>query len=142
MRGYAFAAELWRWKADAAWHFLTAPAASGRCDDRPVSRYAAAVTETPTGVLIRLRVTPRAKATALDGLHADALRLRIAAPPVEGKANAAVLGYLAPVLGVRRQDLSLVRGARGRDKTVQVTGLDVAEVLARLAAAAPDGGGG
>jgi uncharacterized protein len=82
-------------------------------------------------------VIPRAKVTALDGMHADAVRLRVAAPPADGKANAAVLSYLAEVLGVRRQDLTLLRGAMGRDKAVEVAGLDVAEVLRRLASADP-----
>jgi uncharacterized protein len=99
--------------------------------------HAAAVSASPGGVVVRLRVIPRAKVTALDGMHADAVRLRVAAPPADGKANAAVLSCLAELLGVRRRDLTLVRGAKGRDKAVEVAGLDVAEVLRRLASADP-----
>jgi uncharacterized protein len=103
----------------------------------PARSHAAAVSASPRGAVVRLRVIPRAKVTALDGMYAGAVRLRVAAPPADGKANAAVLSCLAGVLGVRRQDLTLVRGAKGRDKAVEVAGLDVAEVLRRLASADP-----
>ena len=64
----------------------------------------------------------------------DAARLRVAAPPADGKANAAALAFLASVLGLRRRDLVIVPGLRGRDKTVRVSGLDARSVADRLSA--------
>lgn len=61
-----------------------------------------------------------------------AVRVAVTAPAVEGAANEAVVGALAAALGVRRSALTLVRGARGRRKTVQVRGLDTAEALERI----------
>lgn len=97
-----------------------------------MTAYSDAVSETPQGALLRVRVTPRAKSTRLDGVHGDAVRLRIAAPPNDGKANAAVLAFLASALATRRRDLAIVRGLRGRQKTVAISGLDAASVAARL----------
>jgi uncharacterized protein len=94
-----------------------------------------AITATAAGTTVRVRAVPRAKVDRLDGLHGDALRVRIAAPPSDGRANDALLALLADALGVRRRDLVLVRGERSRDKTVRVTGLGPAAVATRLARA-------
>ncbi len=94
-----------------------------------------ALEEVQGGCLLRLRVIPRAKATRIDGLQADALKVRVAAPPTGGKANAAVLDLIAGALGVRPRDLTLVSGARGRDKTLRIVGLGPAQVGRRLSAA-------
>lgn len=84
---------------------------------------------------VRLRLVPRASATALAGLVGDAVKLRVAAPPVDGKANAVALAHLADVLGVRARDLHITSGATSRTKVVRVDGLAVGEVARRLAAA-------
>ena len=63
--------------------------------------------------------------------------MRVAAPPVEGRANQALLHLLARHLGVPRRDLTLTHGATNRHKTVTVAHLDAAIVRARLAAAPP-----
>jgi uncharacterized protein len=91
-------------------------------------------TETPDGVTIPIRALPRARRTALDGVIDGALRVRLAAPPVEGAANKAILQYLAEVLGVPKRDLDLVSGEQGRHKLVRVRGLSSDEVRQRLAA--------
>lgn len=83
-------------------------------------------------VRLRLRITPRARQSALEGLHGDALRLRIQAPPVDGKANAAVLEFLAEVLEIPKRDLNLVSGEASRSKTVAIAGLTPDEVCRRL----------
>lgn len=67
-----------------------------------------------------IRVQPGAKKSMVDGLLGDRLKLRIAAPAVEGKANKAVLEFLAGVLGVRKSQVSLLRGETSREKTVRV----------------------
>jgi uncharacterized protein YggU (UPF0235/DUF167 family) len=60
------------------------------------------------------------------------LVVRVTAPPVEGAANDATIAILARVLGVPARAISIVAGQSGRNKTMQVTGLDIAAVQARL----------
>ncbi len=86
----------------------------------------------PAATTIRLRLTPRSNRDALIGWDGDLLRARVTAPPLDGRANAALLKLLAGALAIPHRDVSLLRGARGRDKTVQVFGLSEAEVHARL----------
>ncbi len=86
------------------------------------------------GVRVAVRLTPRA---ARDGVAAGpdgrpVLRLRVAAPPVEGAANAALVEYVARSLGVRKSDVAIVSGDRGRLKLLELSG-DAAALLARLA---------
>ena len=66
------------------------------------------------------------------GLEGDVLRARVTAPPVEGRANEALLRLVAEVLGVPKSSLRIVRGQRSREKVVAVDGLDAAEVRRRL----------
>ncbi len=81
------------------------------------------------GVLIKLRVSPGAKRSSIEGAYGEeALKLRVAAPPVEGKANAEAERFLAKVLGRPRSQVIVVRGASGRDKTVLVHGAAAEEV--------------
>lgn len=72
------------------------------------------------GCVLDLSVQPNAKKTQPDGLHDSALRVRLAAPPVDGKANAALLAWLAAELRCPKRDLSLLRGEASRRKQVQV----------------------
>lgn len=81
---------------------------------------------------IPVRVQPRASRDALGGVRNGALLVRLTAPPVEGEANAALVRFLARALGVPPTSVTLVRGARGRDKVVRVSGMDVAGVRKRL----------
>lgn len=69
---------------------------------------------------LALVVAPNAKRTAVEGLHDGALRLRLAAPPVDGKANEALLRWLAGELGLPRRALELLHGAGARRKVVEV----------------------
>jgi uncharacterized protein YggU (UPF0235/DUF167 family) len=93
----------------------------------------------PGGVSVALRVTPGARAAELTVAADGGLRLRVAAPPVEGKANAAVLAFLAARLGVRPRACALASGERARDKVVLVRGVSVAEAAAALGVRAPPG---
>lgn len=86
----------------------------------------------PDGTSIRLRAVPGARRTELAGVAGGVLRVRVAAPPVEGKANRAVLDFLAGRLGVRPRDLRLTVGERGRDKTVVACGVSPAAAAAAL----------
>jgi len=72
------------------------------------------------GVLLQLSVAPNAKRTEVDGLHDGALRVRLAAPPIDGRANEALVAWLAKSLGVARRDVELLRGESSRRKQVAI----------------------
>jgi uncharacterized protein len=80
----------------------------------------------PDGVRLTLQVQPRASRTELAGLHGGALKIRIAAAPVDGAANLELLRFLAARLGVARSRLELVAGSGARRKVVRVKGVTVA----------------
>ena len=80
---------------------------------------------------LSLHVQPRASRDQLVGPHGDQLRVRITAPPVDGKANAHLLRYLAKAFGVPRAQVTLVSGESGRSKRVRI------ERPARLPVPAP-----
>ena len=90
------------------------------------------VEATPRGVRIRLHVQPRASRTEAAGLHGGALKVRLAAPPVDGAANEALLRWIVDRLDVARGAVTLTAGAGSRAKTVEVAGADAAEVRRRL----------
>jgi uncharacterized protein (TIGR00251 family) len=88
------------------------------------------------GVVLELSVVPGAKRTELVGLHDGALRVRLAAPPVDGKANEALTAWLAGQLGLPRRDVSLLRGASARRKQMLLH-TSMAQASAWLARALP-----
>lgn len=86
-----------------------------------------------TGRLLRVRVQPRASRSEIVGWRADGvLSVRVAAPPVEGRANAAVAALLAGALDLRPSAVTVERGARGRDKLVRVEGVTLEEIRRRI----------
>jgi len=85
----------------------------------------------PGAVMVHLRVQPGAKKNEIV-VEETRVRVRLQAPPVEGKANAALLKFLASRLGVRRAALVLVRGDKNREKTVAIRGLTPAEVEQKI----------
>jgi uncharacterized protein len=92
------------------------------------------ITSTRDGAEINLRVSPGARSTSLVGAYGeDAIKLRVAAPPVEGRANAEAERYVAQLLGVTASDVCVVRGASGRNKAVLVRGVEAEEVREILA---------
>ena len=84
------------------------------------------------GTRVAIHVQPRAARSETAGLHGDALKVRLAAPPVDGAANEALVRFLAETLGVSRGAVTLVAGAASRRKVVQVAGLAPLEVARRL----------
>jgi uncharacterized protein (TIGR00251 family) len=89
----------------------------------------------PSRTRLRVRVAPGARTAAVVGRHGEAWKLRVTAPPADGKANEAVLRLLAETLAVPRARVALVSGHGGRDKVVELTGIDAAETDRRLARA-------
>ncbi len=87
------------------------------------------------GAALTVRVTPRARRTEVAGILEDGtLRIRLTAPPIEGRANAALVDYLAEVLGIRKSRIEIVAGEKGLDKIVSITGMAAQEVQRRLQA--------
>lgn len=82
---------------------------------------------------LRLRVSPGASTTALVGQHGDAWKIRVAAPPEDGKANEAALRLLAERLELPRAAVRLVSGASARDKIVELEGISEPDANRRLA---------
>lgn len=80
---------------------------------------------------LTLHIQPGAKKTEIAGLHGDALKIRLAAPPVDGKANAALLAFVAATLDLPKQAVSLKSGQSSRHKVVEVVGAP-ADTLQRL----------
>lgn len=71
-------------------------------------------------VRLALRVRPGAKRTELVDVHGGRIKLDVAAPPVDGKANKAVVAWFAGLLGVRKSAVEISAGAHSRDKTVRI----------------------
>lgn len=90
--------------------------------------------ETEAGVVFRIRVVPRASRCEFAGFQDDALKLRITAPPVEGKANEACIALLVELLGVKKGRVAIIAGHASRTKTVAIEGVTASEVAARMAA--------
>jgi uncharacterized protein (TIGR00251 family) len=84
------------------------------------------------GVTLRLHIQPGAKKTEVVGLHGEALKIRLAAPPVDGKANACLIAFLADQLGIAKASITLVGGDTSRAKRMRVCGVDPAFVRKTL----------
>ena len=85
-----------------------------------------------TGVTLRLHIQPGAKKTEVVGPHGEALKIRLAAPPGDGKANACLIEFLADQLGVAKSVVSLVSGESSRAKRVRIGGIDPARARETL----------
>jgi uncharacterized protein (TIGR00251 family) len=83
-------------------------------------------------VTLRVRVQPRAARDGVAGVRAGALVVRLSAPPVEGRANEALVRYVAGLLDVPPSAVHVQQGARGRDKLLLVAGASTDSVRARL----------
>ena len=83
-------------------------------------------------VMLSLHIQPGAKKTEVAGEHGEALKIRLAAPPVDGKANDCLLAFLAERLGVGKRQVVLVSGASARSKRVRIEGVDAESVRRKL----------
>ena len=86
------------------------------------------------GAVLEVLVQPRSSRSRVAGEHGGRLKIQLAAPPVDGEANAALLAFLAGVLGVKRADVTLLAGETGRRKRVRVAGLTADAAAAALLA--------
>jgi uncharacterized protein len=82
--------------------------------------------------VLRVRVVPNAKRSEIVGLHGEAIKIKIQAPAQEGKANAALLEFLAEKLSVPTRQVTLVAGEKSRDKTLAIEGIEEADARQRL----------
>jgi uncharacterized protein len=89
-------------------------------------------------VLLPVAVQPRASRNAVAGMHGNALKLLLTAPPVEGAANAACLHFLADFLGISRARLSIIKGMKARQKLIRIADLSVDTLLTQLKDVLPD----
>ena len=89
-------------------------------------------TRTPQGWQIAVHAQPGAKRSAVVGLHGERLKVRIAAPPIDGRANDALVAFLAEALGVPRSRIRVVKGESSREKRVAIDD-PAADVPTRLA---------
>lgn len=84
------------------------------------------------GVRFAVRVQPRASKNEVAGVYGTALKIRLQAPPVDGAANAALVSFLAELLGVSRRSVKIISGESSREKIVEIAGVS-AELIHELA---------
>jgi len=84
------------------------------------------------GCTLSVRIHPGARKNGVTGVHADSVKITLTAPPVDGKANEALIAFLAEALQLPRARISLVTGTTSRSKVLRITGKSAAEVAAAL----------
>jgi len=90
------------------------------------------VTESSKGISFSIKVHPRARKNAITGVMGDALKLALTAPPIEGRANQAVIEFFAELFEIPRSSVTIASGETSRNKKVKIAGLTRAAVVARL----------
>ncbi len=90
------------------------------------------------GVLLRLHLQPGARKTEVVGLHGDCLKVRIHAPPVEGKANEELVRFLAAILGYPKSAICIVAGENSRQKRILVVQASAGEVPDMVSKLSPE----
>lgn len=93
------------------------------------------VRPTTNSALLRIRLTPKGGKDDLMKVEAETLHVRVAAPPIDGAANQALISLLSKTLGVARSRISIASGHSSRDKSVRVDGISSDELRIRLEAA-------
>jgi uncharacterized protein len=93
---------------------------------------AIALRDTPDGCILPVRLHPAARTNAITGVHDGALKISLTTPPTDGRANDALIAFLAERLSVPRARITLLAGAASRGKTLRVAGKSAADVQAAL----------
>jgi len=91
-----------------------------------------ALTERPGAVRFFVRVVPRASQSSVEGVYGGALKVRLAAPPVDGAANEELVAVLARVLDIPKSRVRIVRGTNARTKSVEIAGVTPADLLLKI----------
>lgn len=86
------------------------------------------ITDSKGGAIIQVHATPRASKTQIQGLHGDALKIRLQAPPVDGKANDTLIEFLAATLGISKRQITLLSGQTSRQKRLNLQGITASQV--------------
>ena len=90
------------------------------------------IEDSDSDCILTVRVVPRASRNTIVGLLGDSLKIRLQAPPVDGKANKALVGLLSKKLGVQRSRIKIDAGTASRDKRIRIEGSSAAHVQAQL----------
>jgi uncharacterized protein len=93
------------------------------------------IKESPTGVTFAVKVHPRARHNAITGVIGDALKLALTAPPVDGKANQAVMEFFADLFAISRSSVTIASGETSRNKVIHVSGIRAEQARQKLQAA-------
>lgn len=93
--------------------------------------------ERTEGVEIRIHLQPRASNTEIVGLYGEAVKIRVAAPPVDGRANGELCRFLARQLGVPQESVQVISGVSSRQKRVFIRGRTLTEIGASLTKSTP-----
>ena len=92
----------------------------------------ALIEETKKGLFVRVRVQPGASQNSIDGIRDGALKVRIAAPPVEGAANKALVEYLAKALKIKKSSIEITSGVNSRDKRLRLSDIVAVNLKTQL----------
>jgi len=79
--------------------------------------------EKANGLNVRLRIIPRASKNEIQGVHDGALKVRLTSPPIDGKANQALIKFMSKTLSISKTQIELIQGQAGRLKIVRITGI-------------------
>lgn len=90
------------------------------------------LTKTDRGVKLPVYIQPNASKSEIIGPHNGALKIKIHAPPVDGKANKALIEFLSKVLNIPKKQVVLLKGESGRNKSVEITGLSLDVIKQKL----------
>lgn len=90
------------------------------------------ITKTERGCRLSLFIQPKASKNEIIGPHNGALKIKITAPPVDGKANAELIDYLSDCLNIPKRQIEILKGETGRNKSVEILGLSPEEVRLKL----------
>jgi uncharacterized protein (TIGR00251 family) len=91
------------------------------------------IKETKDGITFAIKVHPRAKKNAITGVVGDALKLSLTSPPVDGKANAAVIEFFAKLFAVPKSSVTIAAGETSRNKVIRVAGIAAAQAAKIIA---------
>ena len=83
-------------------------------------------------IILRLHAQPGAKRTSVVGLYGDKLKIAVATPPVDGKANQAIIAFLAKTLGLSKSKLTIISGETSREKRIRIQGITADECVTKL----------